>query len=1041
MTDVPPDDEAAPAVPPRAPGDFPPPPPANPPAFDDDALAAALEASYTQPVTIIPPAPPAAPAPAEPVAAPEPTPPPGPAPLQSPSYESEYEAPDVPEYVVPPAPPTSDYVVPPAPPATDYEPPPPPDFDSPAYDAPSFDIPTYEPPSAAPEPAPLFPVPSETSPAASGPSTLDAIQRLQDELERRGLNTGEQPIAPAAEAPEPAPWEPALDHPAPGHVFPNPYQPFTSPTSTTEPPAAPSAPEPPSHPEPPVQPDVPSAPEPTPPPSYEAPTWDGQPAAPPSVPAGDEWTSAPPPAFEPPPLVDPLAADPAPPTTPAPPSAPAGAPTEGATYVAPTVPPPLREVSLEDLQGLAPPVGQQAAPLPPYDPNVPTVAAAAAPPAFGAPPVAPPPSAPPFTPSPGFADPLATAAPPVSPGSFTGEYASPVLAPDPTPPGPDADAVAMGPTEPASLDRNNDAVDDIDRIFGDAPADGAAGGAGAFPSQPISTQRVTETQPGLIDQRPENHPVFVVEDAGVEPTALDLRAGRAARLFWLWFATNSSVLSLAVGAVLFTLGMSLRQAIVATLAGIALSFLPLGLGTLAGKWSGQPTMVVSRATFGHVGNILPALLAVLTRVFWGAVLLWLLGVSVARLLVFAGLDAGLGEAVWTYVVLGLGFVIAGIIALFGYGFVARMQLILSILSGLLVAGLIYLTLPRLDLSKALAVGDGSWTLVLGGAVIVFSFIGLAWVQSSSDVARYQRTGSSGAQSMLWATIGATLPPFALIVWGAMLAASDPVLATGLSTSPLPTIARLLPLWYPAPLLAAAGLGLLSSIVLAIYSGGFALQSLGLRAKRHVTSIIAAVLIAAVAAALVLLAADAFSIVRDVATTLAVPVAAWAGIFSAEMMIRTRRFDSPSLVAPGGVYPRIRIANFLGFLIVSAIGFGLSSATFTGLTWQGYLFPLLGISADDPLVTSDVGVLVALALGIIIPLATAIPAIRRQERDSLYLEHTGPIPRITGSIPRQTGSIPRQTGSIPRQTGTVPRQTGAIPMPPAAAPGPPPRLEP
>ena len=42
---------------------------------------------------------------------------------------------------------------------------------------------------------------------------------------------------------------------------------------------------------------------------------------------------------------------------------------------------------------------------------------------------------------------------------------------------------------------------------------------------------------------------------------------------------------------------------------IALSFLPLGLGTLAGKWSGQPTMIVSRASFGHVGNILPAMAA------------------------------------------------------------------------------------------------------------------------------------------------------------------------------------------------------------------------------------------------------------------------------------------------------------------------------------------------------------------------------------------------------------------------------------------------
>ena len=138
-----------------------------------------------------------------------------------------------------------------------------------------------------------------------------------------------------------------------------------------------------------------------------------------------------------------------------------------------------------------------------------------------------------------------------------------------------------------------------------------------------------------------------------------------------------------------------------------------------------------------------------------------------------------------------------------------------------------MTYPRLDIEVALATGDGSWMLVLGGAVLVFSFVGLAWVQASSDIARYQRPASSGAASMLWATVGATLPPFVLIAWGAMLAASDPNLATGLASSPLPTIARLLPLWYPAPLLAAAGIGLLSGIVLTIYSGGFALQALGL----------------------------------------------------------------------------------------------------------------------------------------------------------------------------------------------------------------------
>jgi hypothetical protein len=147
-----------------------------------------------------------------------------------------------------------------------------------------------------------------------------------------------------------------------------------------------------------------------------------------------------------------------------------------------------------------------------------------------------------------------------------------------------------------------------------------------------------------------------------------------------------------------------------------------------------------------------------------------------------------------------------------------------------------------------------------------------------------------------------------------------------------------------------------------------------------------------------------------------------------MMIRTRQFDSAGLLAPGGVYPQVRVVNFLAFLLLTGVGFGLSSATFPGLTWQGFLWPLIGIAPDDPLATSDVGVLVALVLGIIVPLATAIPAIRRQEMDSLKATPTGSIPRITGAVPRQTGSVPTST----QGAGTGPAPSLDFP---------PPRLEP
>jgi purine-cytosine permease-like protein len=424
--------------------------------------------------------------------------------------------------------------------------------------------------------------------------------------------------------------------------------------------------------------------------------------------------------------------------------------------------------------------------------------------------------------------------------------------------------------------------------------------------------------------------------------------------------------------------MSLRQSIVSVLAGVALSFIPLGLSTLAGKRSGQPTMVVSRATFGVVGNVVPALLALVTRVFWGAVLLWLLASSVAVVLAGAQLDGGLGERLLLVLGLAAGLVIAMLVAVVGYHLIAQIQLVLSVVSGILIIGLIAMTAQYVDVPAALTTPDGPWLLTITGAVLVFSFVGLVWANSGADLARYQRPGSSGAASMLWSTIGATLPSFVLIGYGSLLAASDKGIASGFVQSPLDTLALMLPSWYPAPLIAATVLSLLSGIVITLYSGGFALQSVGVRVSRQWSVVIVGVLLAAIAVVLSFAVTGIMELFRDLATTLAVPTAAWAGIFAAEMMIRNRRFESESLLRRGGVYETVRWGNLIGFVVISAIGWGLTTATVTWLGWQGYLFGLLGVPLDTDLAGTDLGVLVALALGILLPIIIGFPAIRRQE---------------------------------------------------------------
>jgi len=164
---------------------------------------------------------------------------------------------------------------------------------------------------------------------------------------------------------------------------------------------------------------------------------------------------------------------------------------------------------------------------------------------------------------------------------------------------------------------------------------------------------------------------------------------------------------------------------------------------------------------------------------------------------------------------------------------------------------------------------------------------------------------------------------------------------------------------------------------------------------------------AVIAVLIVLVPDVSSLFRDVVTTLAVPVAAWAGIFGAETMIRTRRVHSPSLLRSGGVYPAVRWVNLIMLIIITAVGWGLSTAAITGLQWQGYLFSLLGVDAADPLAASDPGVLMALLLGLLTPLVAGIPALRRLQTAERAAAEADSVIATSDAVPTPTTEAPRE----------------------------------
>ncbi|MET0162189.1 MAG: cytosine permease [Microbacteriaceae bacterium] len=519
-------------------------------------------------------------------------------------------------------------------------------------------------------------------------------------------------------------------------------------------------------------------------------------------------------------------------------------------------------------------------------------------------------------------------------------------------------------------------VDDREPLARPIDADGAA-----LDTAPVSSVLAAQDIEELLQPEPVRPlPLFSLEASGLEPTPEEQRAGRAIRLFWLWFAPQSSVIGLGVGALLLLGGLDLPQALLAAVAGALLGVVPLSLGTLAAARTGQPTIVASRAVFGVLGNVLPAALSLISRLVWGAVLLWVIGLGTSSVLVGQGLTGPLGDEQVSILAVAFAFLIALIVAFAGYGLLHGVHLVLSALSALLLAGTIALTWPLVDLQTALALPQGSGTAVLSGTALVLSFTGLAWAFSGGDVARYQRPGGSGTAAVAATGLASLLPTVGLLGYGALLGASDPELAASLAANPAAALAELLPGWYAVPLVLAMAGSLLAGLVLVIYSAAFSVQAAGLAVQRQSAVVFVGLLLAIGAVALILAVPDLRTSIEDLVGTIAVPVAAWAGIFAGDLVLRSRALDGDDLLRTGGRYPSFVWGNVAALVLLTALGFGLRSAELGALAWQGYLqqpLAALGVPVIDA-VASGGGVIVALLLGLVWSLATAAPRIRRQQ---------------------------------------------------------------
>src|SRR5918998_853938 len=409
-----------------------------------------------------------------------------------------------------------------------------------------------------------------------------------------------------------------------------------------------------------------------------------------------------------------------------------------------------------------------------------------------------------------------------------------------------------------------------------------------------------------------------VELNGLNTIAESERRGRPRDLFWPWFAANVSVFGISYGAFLLGFGISFAQAVTVGLIGIVVSFLLVGVVSLAGKRGSAPTMVLSRAAFGVNGNRLPSALSWLLTLGWETVLASLAVLATATVL------------------------------------------------------------TELGLAAVSALPAGSAPAVIGGLVFMMTGFGLGWVNAAADYSRYlPRTAGSGAV-VSWTTLGGALAPVLLVIFGLLLAGSSAELSEGIADDPIGALTTVLPIWFLIPFALVAVLGLVGGAVLDIYSSGLALLSAGLRVPRYVAAGIDGVLMILGAVYVVFFAADFLGPFQGFLITLGVPIAAWCGIFVAEVALRRRRYAEADLYDPRGRYGSVRWTAVALVVVGTFLGWGLVTNTYAPwLAWQGYLLGPVG-GKEGAWAFANLGVLVSLLVGFLGTLVLSRSAIRAQE---------------------------------------------------------------
>jgi purine-cytosine permease-like protein len=403
--------------------------------------------------------------------------------------------------------------------------------------------------------------------------------------------------------------------------------------------------------------------------------------------------------------------------------------------------------------------------------------------------------------------------------------------------------------------------------------------------------------------------------------------------------------------------------------------------------------IVSRAAFGVWGNVFPAVFMLIVKVFWSVTLV-IFGARVLSPLIsnqpwFAGLSmqfvfpAEFTALMLTSVPMIL---IAALVAGFGGISLLRAQQLASVFSLLGLGAIGYFVFTSnsiLDLQQGEMLGGAG---LLDLAILSFSLFGFTVFSQSGDFARKLPIETPGAKVFFLTFMSTLVIPVAVAVMGVLwIFMAEETFGLLLTSQLLLAVASAAPLWVFIAFVVAVGLSILQLVASSIYSLAGGLASIGGKIPGALSVLLLAVIVLAgtLVSSLLLGTSSLLSLLVELILLTSVVAASYTGIVLADALIRSRDYHEVSLTRDYGFYGRFNVANTIGFILATALGFGYLNGTGVLSFWAGYLGDFT--PAIFEMAGSNIGIAMAFGVAVLFPVLFGIPRIKGQERKLLELD--------------------------------------------------------